>query len=104
MDTATRNTLLSALFLIAAIAVVSFVRFEQFGQIQPRMDQAAFAVLIQDIVESERMFPIVRDGQSVVAALKADESNVLSVFLRRIYVAQDHIFQTVSIFSLVPRH
>ncbi len=85
-------------FLLLAIAVVvtSALRFLQFGDLDPRMDQASFAVWIQDFLESERFLPLADTGDTFVQALKADEGSALNVLLRRIYVVHDHIFVTVS--------
>jgi hypothetical protein len=83
--------------LAFGVVAISILRFMQFGDMEPRMDQASFVVWVQDLLESERFFPLAQDNLGFLQSLKADEDSGLNVILRRIYVAQEHLFLVLGV-------
>jgi len=45
--------------LMAGIIFVSLIRYAQFSELDPRMDQASFAVWVQDLIEAPRLLELV---------------------------------------------
>lgn len=86
------------IFLALAVGAIALtaLRYGQFAELEPRMDQASFSVWIQDALESERFWPEAGNGRDFVSTLKGDEDSFLNVLLRRIFVVHDHLFVLAS--------
>jgi hypothetical protein len=85
------------LALVAGIIFVSLIRYAQFSELDPRMDQASFAVWVQDLIEAPRLLPNTADETGFKEALIRDENSALNILLRRLYVVHDHIFVVLSL-------
>ncbi len=85
------------LVLVAGVIAVSLLRYAQFSELDPRMDQASFGVWVQDLIEAPRLMPNAVDGIGFKEELMRDEDSALNVLLRRLYVVHDHIFVLLSV-------
>jgi len=81
--------------VIASIAVFVF-RYDAFGDLEPRSDQAFFSWWVQGLYQADHILPDVEAGESWLGALQRDDGGFLHRLLRPIYG------RAFSIFTLVP--
>lgn len=81
------------------MAALSVWRVSEFGQIEPRQDQAAFQQWVRALNEAERWLPHREEGQTWRVALEADGRSALYALFQQIYVAPVLIFTLLSVVS-----
>lgn len=87
------------LFLISALAVVTFVvRWERFKGTEPRIDQANFATSVRGIVEATHVWPEKYRSERFSHALVADEGSLLHQIGRPIFNNPQSCFNLVPLF------
>lgn len=91
-----RSRVLFIGFLTLTIILI-FIRFAVLGDAEPRADQGSIIVWIQDLRQSLRFWPVDHADAGFVEKLITDEHSFLNILIRRIYLAQDHIFVLLSV-------
>lgn len=91
-----RSRVLFIGFLTLTIILI-FIRFSVLGDAEPRADQGSIIVWIQDLRQSLRFWPVDHADAGFVEKLITDEHSFLNILIRRIYLAQDHIFVLLSV-------
>ena len=90
-----RRTLFLLFLIIVSICVFLF-RFEAFGDMEPRGDQAFFSWWVQGLYQADHFLPDVEAGESWLRALKSDDGGFVHRILRPVYS------KSATIFTFVP--
>jgi len=87
------------LFTLIVSAIVFAYRLSNFGDMEPRVDQAYFAWWVQGMAAADHLLPHPETGESLFAALARDETGFLTQLFRPIYSSTTELFKLVPLLA-----